>query len=138
LVLIFGVMIFFFDGGDQQFGNGNGPFAGISLLDGGGLMLAEDMHAFPCADTFLKDGDARNDFPCFRGAESTLLKRLANSCLDLDVVGAGRPYKEGDENLVEALLLSGRVRIEDKSVTSGGPSDIVLGLPTGGSWHRVY
>jgi hypothetical protein len=67
-----------------------------------------------------------------RGAESILLKYLADSRLDADIVDAGRPYKEGYENPGVALLVSGRVHIENKSTTSGGPSDIVPGLSTGG------
>jgi hypothetical protein len=70
--------------------------------------------------------------PNFRGAESILLKHLADSRLDADIVDAGRPYKESYESPGVALLVSGRVHIENKSTTSGGPSDTVVGLATGG------
>jgi hypothetical protein len=70
--------------------------------------------------------------PTFCGAESILLKYLADSRLDADIVDAGRPYKEGYENPGVAKLVSGRVHIENKSTTSGGPSEFVLSLATGG------
>jgi hypothetical protein len=111
------------------------PVVKRRFVSDGRLMMAQAMHAFRSVDVYLKrctgkDGDAPNDFLFFRGAESILLKRLEDSCLDEDVLGAVRPYKEGDEISGRALLISGRVRIVDQSSTGGGPAGIVLVLPT--------
>jgi hypothetical protein len=129
-------------GGGQQIGAGEGSSADVRypvvkrrFVRDGRHMMAQDMHAFLSTDIYLKactgkDGDAPNDFMFFRGAESILLKRLEDSCLEKDVLGAVRPHEDGDETSGRALLISGRVRIVDKSPTSGGPADIVLVLPT--------
>jgi hypothetical protein len=107
----------------------------IRLVSDLRLMLVQDMHAFLSGDVYIKpctgkDGDAPNNFSPFGGAKSILLKRLENSCLDRDVLGCGQAFRGRRRELWASTLLSGRVRIEDKSATRGGPLDIVPVLPT--------